>query len=106
MGQKPTSFMYPSLAGWKPTALVVSSLIFTLFSLFLPALLSLPCHTYGIDCRDLKRAFLLMPVLEYIAQTWPFWNQTGGEKHIIPMEGKFLINKSRHKDLFCILYGG
>ena len=37
--------------------------------------------------RDLKKAFLLMPALEYIAQHWPYWNQTGGARHIIPMEG-------------------
>lgn len=40
-----------------------------------------------ITSRDLKKAFLLMPVLEYISRTWPFWNQTGGSRHIIPMEG-------------------
>ena len=37
--------------------------------------------------RDLKKGFLLMPALEYIARNWPYWNRTGGKRHIIPMEG-------------------
>jgi len=40
-----------------------------------------------ITSRDLKKAFLLMPALEYIAQQWPYWNRTHGHRHIIPMEG-------------------
>ncbi|GAX76768.1 hypothetical protein CEUSTIGMA_g4215.t1 [Chlamydomonas eustigma] len=40
-----------------------------------------------ITSRDLKKAFLLMPVLQYISSQWPFWNATGGSRHIIPMEG-------------------
>jgi hypothetical protein len=28
-----------------------------------------------------------MPVLQYISTKWPFWNATGGSRHIIPMEG-------------------
>jgi hypothetical protein len=42
-----------------------------------------------ITSRDLKKAFLLHPILDYIAVTWPFWNQTGGQgaRHVIPMEG-------------------
>lgn len=38
-------------------------------------------------CRDLKKGFLLMPALQYIARNWPYWNRTGGKRHIIPMEG-------------------
>ncbi len=28
-------------------------------------------------------------MLDYIANTWPFWNATGGQgaRHVIPMEG-------------------
>lgn len=26
--------------------------------------------------RDLKKSFLLMPALQYIARNWPYWNAT------------------------------
>ena len=40
-----------------------------------------------ISSRDLKKAFLLGPALDYVASAWPWWNKTQGARHIIPMEG-------------------
>jgi len=40
-----------------------------------------------IASRDMKKAFMLLPVIQYIKATWPFWNVTGGKRHIIPMDG-------------------
>jgi hypothetical protein len=38
----------------------------------------MPLHTLHVThcSRDLKKAFLLMPVLQYIQQNWPYWNRT------------------------------
>ncbi|KAG2482982.1 hypothetical protein HYH03_018108 [Edaphochlamys debaryana] len=40
------------------------------------------------SARDLKKSFLLQPLLSYVANMWPYWNQTGGgRRHIMPAEG-------------------
>ncbi|KAG2452928.1 hypothetical protein HYH02_002267 [Chlamydomonas schloesseri] len=39
------------------------------------------------SARDLKKAFLLQPLLAYISTTWPYWNATGGARHVMPAEG-------------------
>ena len=40
-----------------------------------------------VTSRALKKQLLLMPLLQYVASTWPYWNQTKGARHVIPMEG-------------------
>ena len=39
------------------------------------------------SARDLKKAYMLQPLLSYISESWPFWNQTGGRRHVMPAEG-------------------
>eukprot|EP00798_Chlamydomonas_sp_ICE-L_P022481 gene22481-29607_t len=40
-----------------------------------------------IASRTLKKEEMLMPLLQYVMNTWPYWNHTEGARHIIPMEG-------------------
>eukprot|EP00798_Chlamydomonas_sp_ICE-L_P029684 gene29684-5097_t len=40
-----------------------------------------------VTSRALKKEKLLMPVLEFINQNWPYWNETKGARHLIPVEG-------------------
>lgn len=42
------------------------------------------------SARDLKKTYHLIPLFQYISQTWPYWNATGGKRHIMPAEGGFL----------------
>ena len=39
------------------------------------------------SARDLKKSFLLEPLLNYVIESWPYWNSTGGGRHIMPAEG-------------------
>lgn len=39
------------------------------------------------SARDLKKTYSLQPLFSYISQTWPYWNATGGRRHVMPAEG-------------------
>lgn len=39
------------------------------------------------SARDLKKSYLLQPLFNYLAGSWPYWNASGGARHIMPTEG-------------------
>ena len=41
------------------------------------------------SARDLKKSFLLEPLLNYVSGSWPYWNSTRGARHIMPAEGTY-----------------
>lgn len=47
------------------------------------------------SARDLKKTYALQPLFSYISQTWPYWNATGGKRHIMPAEGERPAGRAR-----------